>query len=139
MDKLRKLIATSALCAVAAAGSLMLAGPAQAAVAPYNGVCGTGYNVVNQADIGNKGTVYLTYNNSTGRNCAVTVRATPGAAVEMVVSVVRSGDNPANAATDAGYFTTYAGPVYLSAAGRCVDWYGYIDGTNEHRNNTNCG
>ncbi|MFD3683288.1 hypothetical protein ACFWTE_00515 [Nocardiopsis sp. NPDC058631] len=72
MDKLRKLIATSALCAVAAAGSLLLA-------------------------------------------------------------------SPANAATDAGYYTTCAGPVYLSAAGHCVDWYGYISGTNEHRNNTNCG
>ncbi|OOC53591.1 MULTISPECIES: spore-associated protein A [Nocardiopsis] len=129
------------LTAALATGSLALASPASAAgpVASYNNACGSGYGVVNYANVGSKGTVFLTYNNSTGYNCAVTVRANPGAAVEMVVSLKRTSDPASEARVDSGYYTTYAGPVYRSAAGSCVDWYGYIDGANEHRNETNCG
>jgi hypothetical protein len=28
---------------------------------------------------------------------------------------------------DSGNYTTYAGPVYVSAAHKCIDWGGWID------------
>ncbi|MFD6951343.1 spore-associated protein A [Nocardiopsis sp. TSRI0078] len=129
------------LTAALATGSLALASPAAAAppVAPYNGACGSGYGVVNHAGIGSKGTVFVTYNNSTGYNCAVTVRANPGAAVEMVVSIKRTSDPASAAKMDSGYYTTYAGPVYLHAADQCVDWMGRITGSPGGDRGTNCG
>ncbi|WP_435112275.1 hypothetical protein [Nocardiopsis synnemataformans] len=52
--------------------------------------------------------------------------------------------SPASAAApvadyNGGYFTTYAGPIYLNAAGRCVDWMGRITGTQGGDEGTNCG
>ncbi|MBR8744675.1 spore-associated protein A [Nocardiopsis sp. MG754419] len=135
MRALRR-VAVAAAVALAATGFLVVS-PAHAAV--YNGACGAGYNIVNSLEIGNSGTTFLTYNNANGYNCAVTVRTTPGAPVEMVVGLKRSPDGPNEAVQDAGMYTTYAGPVYLYAAGTCVDWFGYIDGDNEHANGTNCG
>ncbi|WP_444960096.1 spore-associated protein A [Nocardiopsis sp. M1B1] len=137
----KKFRTAALLTAALATGSLALASPASAAapVADYNGVCGSGYGVVNYANIGSKGTVFLTYNNSNGYNCAVTVRANPGSAVEMTVGLKRTSDPASAAEVDSGQYTTYAGPVYRSAAGSCVDWFGNISGTNANRNGTNCG
>jgi hypothetical protein len=122
-------------------GSLTLAAPASAAapVAPYNNACGSGYSVVNHANIGSKGTVFLTYNGSNGYNCAVTVRADPGTRLQMAVGLKRSSDSPSQAVQAEGSYTTYVGPVYRHAPSHCVDWFGYISGTNVNRNGTNCG
>lgn len=139
---LKKFRSAAFLAAAVTLGSLAAAAPASAApaaapVASYNGACGSGYSVVNHANIGSKGTVFLTYN-SNGYNCAVTVRATPGAAVDMAVGLKRSSDSPSQAQQDGGDYTTYAGPVYRYAPSHCVDWFGNISGTNEHRTATNC-
>ncbi|WP_433697465.1 spore-associated protein A [Nocardiopsis sp. CA-288880] len=136
MNVLRAAAAAAAFGVAVTAGALV-ASPAHAAT--YNGACGSGYNVVNSVAVGNSGTTFLTYNNSNGYNCAVTVRNNPGAAVEMVVALKRTQDDASQAVQDAGYYTTYAGPVYLHAAGSCVDWFGYIDGANGSKNGTNCG
>lgn len=130
---------TVALGVTALAGALVGASPERAAAAEYNGVCGSGYSVVNQVAVGDSGTTFLTYNDSNGYNCAVTVRDDPGAPVEMVVGLKRTPDGASEAVEDSGQYTTYAGPVYLHAAGTCVDWFGYIDGDNGHKNGTNCG
>ncbi|MGW9552993.1 spore-associated protein A [Nocardiopsis sp. NPDC055551] len=135
MRALRGATVTAAL-GLAAMG-VLAASPAHAAA--YNGACGSGYAVVNQIEIGDSGTTFLTYNNSTGYNCAVTVRDTPGDPVEMVVGLKRTPDDASEAVQDAGMYTTYAGPVYLHAAGTCVDWYGFIGGDNNHENESNCG
>lgn len=124
------------LTVAAAAGVLVAAAPASAAL--YGGQCGSGYNVVNVADFTDKrGTVYLTYNSSTGKNCVVTVREKPGAAAPMDAYLRRSGTTAW--ADDPGNFTTYAGPVYVSAAGSCVDWGGTIGTASLTRTRTNCG
>ncbi|HWU10620.1 MAG TPA: hypothetical protein VN520_30385 [Streptomyces sp.] len=34
--------------------------------------------------------------------------------------------------TDEGYYTTYAGPVYASAAGKCVKFSGGISGAGSY-------
>lgn len=123
-------------CGLTVALVSVFAHPAPAAAAPYSGVCGDGYGVVNEADIAG-GTIYLTYNNSNGRNCVVVMRSSPGAAMNMDAVLKTSAGTSWQ--TDPGNWTTYAGPVYLEAAGRCVDWGGVVGEEWVLRNGTNCG
>ncbi|TDQ55035.1 spore-associated protein A [Actinorugispora endophytica] len=134
---LKKFAATAMVAGAALAGTTALAAPASAAT--YNGACGSGYTVVNSAAVGSQGTVFLTYNSSNGYNCAVTVRNSPGSAVLMAVALKRSSDIPENAKQDTGYYTTYAGPVYVHGEDACMDWQGIIGSANVHREGTNCG
>lgn len=111
------------------AGTMAFAGPASAAPAAraaYNGACGQGYAVVDSADIDALGTVYLTWNDQSGRNCVVTVRAAVGPAVMMAAELYQT-ENPGVSAGDAGMYTTYAGPISIPARGACVTWGGSID------------
>lgn len=110
--------------------------PKAAAAVVYNGVCGAGYGVVNSAPIGTAGTVFLTYNSKTGRNCVVTQRAKTGAKVYMVASIRLAPSGVP--VTDAGNYTSYAGPVYLAAKGQCVSWSGTIGDSTAGKNGTNC-
>ncbi|TDC85446.1 spore-associated protein A [Micromonospora sp. KC606] len=122
--------------AAATAGALVNAAPAQAAL--YGGQCGSGYGVVNLIDLPDlRGTVYLTYSSSTGKNCVVTLREKPGTATLMEAYLRRSGTS--SWVKDSGNYTTYAGPVYVSAAGSCVDWGGTIGTASRTRTATNCG
>ncbi|MEW2546901.1 spore-associated protein A [Streptomyces sp. NPDC047002] len=109
---------------------------AKAPATAYNNACGTGYGVVNSAPIGSAGTVYLTYSATTKKNCVVTVRANPGSAVHMTASLGLGSHT--RDVVDEGNYTTYAGPVYLSAPGQCVSWRGEIAGTVAGKNQTNC-
>ncbi|TDB76732.1 spore-associated protein A [Micromonospora sp. KC723] len=122
--------------AAATTGALVSAAPAQAAL--YGGQCGSGYNVVNLIDLPDlRGTVYLTYSASTGKNCVVTLREKPGTATLMEAYLRRSGTS--SWVKDSGNYTTYAGPVYVSATGSCVDWGGTIGTASRTRTGTNCG
>lgn len=109
-----------------------------AATAAYNGACGTGYKVVNSTPVGDIGTAYLTYNSATGKNCAVAVRHVAGDAVSMELFIRRS-DSEIYDDYDGGEFRSYVGPVYVKAAGSCVDWWGDINGVHFGRYGTNCG
>jgi hypothetical protein len=118
--------AVGALATALVGGTALMAPPAGAAVtqAKYNGVCGSGYQVVDSAPVGKAGTVFLTANTSTGGACVVTIRTKPGAAVYMAAYINTSMDpDPLD---DTGEFTTYAGPVYTSWTGQCVGWWGWI-------------
>jgi hypothetical protein len=133
-----KLVKTLAVTAALVAGTMTAASPAYAA-ATYGGECGSGYVVVNSDPIGTKGTVFLTYSSATGKNCVVAKRNTVGSAVLIEAGL---GINPVPThwpAYDGGYYTSYAGPIYISAAGRCVDWMGRITGTEGGKRGTNCG
>jgi hypothetical protein len=121
--------------AVAHAAPAAKAAP-RGTVAPYNGVCGAGYGVVNSAEIGAVGTVYLTYNSSTGNNCVVTIRNAAGPATPMVAELTNASTGKTVA--DSGNYTTYAGPVYLHAPGTCVNWSGSIGIYYNGKNGTNC-
>lgn len=132
-----KLVKTAAVTAAMMAGTLAAATPAYAA--SYGGECGSGYGVVNSAPIGSKGTVFLTYSSATGKNCVVAKRNSVGSAVLVEAGL---GINPVGShwpAYQGDYFTSYAGPIYLSAADRCVDWMGRISGTEGGKRGTNCG
>jgi hypothetical protein len=122
--------------ALAAAASVAVAAPTGVAhAAAYNGVCGSGYSVIDSHGLGSLGTVYLTIN-SAGRNCVVTIRNNPGAAKHMCAKVSLAGA-PWN--QDCGNYTTYAGPVYVSAAHQCIDWSGEIDSTVFDERSVHCG
>lgn len=117
-------------------GTIVSAAPASAAT--YGSQCGSGYSVVNHFNLpDNRGTVFLTYSSSTGRNCVVTVRTNPGAATLTEAYLRRSSTSTWT--KDSGNYTTYAGPVYVSAAGHCVDWGGTIGTATQFRYGTNCG
>ncbi|OZM75232.1 peptidase M23 [Amycolatopsis antarctica] len=85
-------------------------------------VCGDGYSVINKHALGKEGTVYLLYNAGDSKNCVTTLKNT-SLGKESPVSAsleVQGGE----AATDAGDFGYYAGPVSKDAAGKCVKWGG---------------
>ncbi|REE94748.1 spore-associated protein A [Thermomonospora umbrina] len=108
----------AAVMAVAAVGTATA--PAQAAT-NYNGACGAGYTVIDKLDV-YRGVTYLTYNN--GWNCAVTVTDTPGTSQYIRAMIARSRDG--QWIRDEGYYTQYAGPVYVYAPSECIDWGGSV-------------
>ncbi|MFC4030012.1 spore-associated protein A [Streptomyces polygonati] len=109
---------------------------ASAARAPYNGVCGAGYTVVNFAPVGSVGMAYLTWNASTGYNCVVEIRDTPGDPVLMAVGIAKDEIRDNN---DVGYYRSYAGPLYEAGRGMCVNWWGSIGTASFVEWQTNCG
>ncbi|WP_433248240.1 spore-associated protein A [Streptosporangium sp. CA-135522] len=131
--KLSKLALAGMLAAASVAGSMTAAAPASAA--SYGGECGAGYAVVNSAAVGGDATMFLTYNN--GWNCLVVVRNTQGSATFMGAYLKKSSVE--SFTKDEGYFTRYAGPVYVLATDSCVDWRGRVDSTVASKYGTNCG
>ncbi|MFD8545859.1 spore-associated protein A [Streptomyces sp. NPDC059649] len=139
--KRSRAIAGSAVLAVAGLATMATATTATAAptvTAAYNGACGSGYRVVNSVPVTGKGTVYLTYSAKTGKNCVVTVRNKPGKPV-YVYTYITATDGSSDWVYDSGQYTTYAGPVYLPAKGRCVDWGGAIETVSVSVSGSNCG
>lgn len=115
------------------------ASAAAAPAAAYNGACGSGYGVVNSAAIGDLGTVYLTYSAKTGKNCVVTVRNTKGTAVYMRASVRVLITKDTQPVVDEGQYTKYAGPVYVTGKGHCIEWSGDIEDYGYYNGGSNCG
>ncbi|WP_133741260.1 spore-associated protein A [Actinorugispora endophytica] len=135
---LKKAAAAALVAGTVVAGGVATAAPASAAT--YGGECGSGYSVVNSKSIGSSGTVFLTYNSSNGYNCAVAKRNTAGSAILIEVGLSISPKGNHWDAYEGDYFTSYAGPVYLSAAGSCVDWAGRFNGGTWYgKDGTNCG
>jgi hypothetical protein len=140
------LIATAgtASAATTAGGTNTAATAADTEAAPkaaYNGACGSGYSVVNSAGIAGLGTVYLTYNSSTGKNCVVTIRNEKGDPVHMSAAVrVLKDDEETQPVVEEGEFTEYAGPVYVDeGSGHCIEWSGVIGDEEYFNSGSNCG
>jgi hypothetical protein len=127
------------LLATIVAGLLVLSGSASAERKnPYTAaaVCGAGFSPIDRHQLvdSNWGKrlaeVVLTYNPATGQNCVVTLKR------YRVGLAARYGDwvyaelytrplsNPANLDDDKGDFKYYAGPVYVTAPNKCVQWGG---------------
>ncbi|GAA3820347.1 spore-associated protein A [Streptomyces coacervatus] len=132
MNKLsRRATTAAALTVLALGGTVAATAPAsaattRAAAASYNGACGTGYKVIDSTPVGNSGKVFLTWNESTGKNCAVTIRNTTGAKIYMSVELNALVGHETTPVRDAGEYKSYAGPVYVEARGHCIEWYGVI-------------
>ncbi|WP_336214200.1 spore-associated protein A [Nonomuraea sp. LPB2021202275-12-8] len=122
-------ISARALVTAAAAALLLQAVPAGAtptAAATPQSVCGSGYRVIDSLPISTGklwATVYLLYNGGNGYNCVVTMKATDlGTATYTEARIQVSGSSTIH--RDRGNFTTYAGPVRVNAAGKCVQYGG---------------
>ncbi|MFI6394941.1 spore-associated protein A [Nonomuraea sp. NPDC050547] len=137
----RKLAALLAGTALAAATSLVVStAPAGAA-----GPCGSGYTRVGVYGISHEdgtrtGTLEVHYSSSAGRNCALTYGYGQYANTMSWKRVSISRGDGSGDHTDAGYYTHYAGPVYVSAPGQCIDVAGTVPGyTTRTLNNVHCG
>jgi len=87
--------------------------------------CGSGYAVDTSHSISGA-TIYLLYNSSTGYNCVVTLATYTGGSVPMSATLKVEGGS---SKTDSGSYTYYAGPVALSAPGKCVIYGGSYNGS----------
>jgi hypothetical protein len=130
------------LLGAALLGLLAIPSAASAAKNPYTaaGVCGSGYKVIDRHRLyaTNPATgrrvllaaAVLTYNARTGRNCAVTMKRYRVGKARRVfgdhlsVSLAARPLGPGTVDGDAGEFRYYAGPAYVPARNRCVQWGG---------------
>jgi hypothetical protein len=127
----RRTATTAALASATALAALgatfATAAPASAAsAAGYNGVCGTGYNVVATTAVGRVGRIYVTWNEAESKSCAVTIRNTAGPRIHIGIELNVLADHETTPVADADDYFTYAGPVYYSSRGYCVQWYGKV-------------
>ncbi len=140
----RRTTTAAALAVLALGGTIAATAPASAATtkaaaatATYNGACGTGYKVIDSTPVGNSGKVFVTWNESTGKNCAVTVRNAVGSRINMRVTLDALGDSD-DPAVDSGTYTSYAGPVYVNGRDSCIAWGGTI-GNASAEDSGHCG
>jgi hypothetical protein len=136
IQKMKK-AALAGVVTAAAVGSALAFAPAPAQAAAYNGACGGGYRAIDSFALPGMGTVWLTYNDSTGKNCVVTIANTPGAR-RFMAARLSLGGAPTWTHQEEGQFTTYAGPVYMAAANRCIDWGGAIQNVSDAEFNDHC-
>ncbi|WP_406341737.1 spore-associated protein A [Streptomyces sp. NBC_01578] len=122
---------------VAVAASAFVAVPATAdaaaSAASPTAVCGAdgySYSVVASSSVKFSsgtvaGTVYLMYSSGNGKNCVVTVKTSYKGTATFTTAqlIIQNG----NTYVDQGNYTSYAGPVRGSAAGKCVKYWGSIN------------
>jgi hypothetical protein len=91
---------------------------------PYDAgdVCGSGYDVIDEAALGTAGTVYLLYNGT--NNCTATIKKASVGTASAVSAYLEVEGSPR--VTDSGNFAYYAGPVRAAAPGKCVKWGGSV-------------
>ncbi|MEU9181387.1 hypothetical protein AB0C90_31840 [Streptomyces sp. NPDC048550] len=134
--------------------STLAAVPAEAQTIS-GGSCGAGYYQQDAYPLGNSqgatgaGVIFLYFNSSTGKNCAILRRdanflVTDGMSISLTSS---SGGSDGDGQRS---YTQYAGPVYVSARGACVQVSASVTGAwrdsaylpSTHRENTgwvHCG
>ncbi|MFE1955260.1 MULTISPECIES: spore-associated protein [Streptomyces] len=133
----RPALTAAALAALAMGATTALASPASAAanVTPQQ-VCGSSYKTVNSAPVGTRGTIYLTYNSTNGKNCVVTIRSNPGTRTDMSAWIYVPDTDQGD--SDYGSYTSYAGPTYVYGKAHCVDWGGSIGNVYVQVTGSNC-
>jgi hypothetical protein len=87
-------------------------------------LCGSGYKVVDHHATEGAFYTYLLYNSSNGKNCAVTLKQ-KSLTTKNTTDVYLISAN-GKTAEDFGSYTSYAGPIYLSAPGECVKYGGSV-------------
>ncbi|GII28131.1 hypothetical protein Pmi06nite_15730 [Planotetraspora mira] len=110
---------TAVLAGAAALAGTVMAAPASAATPA--GICGSGYYVLDSHAVGAYATVYVLYK-SGGDNCAVTLLKKPdGKKHQLGVYLRYQGGTMQK---DVDMYSTYAGPVYVHAPSKCIEWSG---------------
>lgn len=72
------------------------------------------------------------------QNCAVTARNEPGASKNMGVGLQLSNGNE-EMQYEEGEFSEFAGPIYLPAEGKCINWGGFIEDSVYDETDVHCG
>lgn len=131
----KKALALAGAATMAASLVAIGATPAMAATTPI-GACGGGsYHEIDHHAVGDA-VVHLLYNGST--NCVVTWRNHPGAKIYLQANIEAQGGDGFH--VDGNLYTTYAGPVKVSAAKTCIRWGGvYGDHDNYSSGWGHCG
>jgi hypothetical protein len=135
----RKLVTILSGAALVASTTLVAgATPASAA-----GPCGSSYTrvgvyPVKRGDGTRTGTLEVYCSSTTGKNCALTYGY--GAYANSWKSAVISRGDGSGEDSNSGEFTYYAGPVYVSASGQCIDVEATVPAwTILKLNNVHCG
>ncbi|TDD21585.1 hypothetical protein [Nonomuraea diastatica] len=118
--------------------------PAGAASRSAAGPCGSGYSRVGVYAIPSydkrTGTLEVHYSSSTGKNCALAYGYGPYYGTKSWKRVTISKADGSGEHTDANEYEYYAGPVYVSAPGQCIDVAGTVPAwTTTELNNVHCG
>ncbi|KOV83343.1 hypothetical protein ADL03_21065 [Nocardia sp. NRRL S-836] len=102
----------------------MTSGVAAAASSPIAACGGGSYHEIDQHRLGSVATIHLLYNGST--NCVVTWKTNPGSASHLLATIAKQDSDGSfrDYRYDDGNYSTYAGPVKVSAANTCIDWGG---------------
>jgi hypothetical protein len=125
---LKTRIAAAAAAVVVGATALAVSpGVANASdVNPYSAsaLCGSGYKVIDHGAVEGAFYTYLLYNSSNHKNCAVTLKQKNLTTKNTTdVYILTASEKTAE---DFGSYTSYAGPIYLSAPGECVKFGGEV-------------
>ncbi|WP_127933444.1 spore-associated protein A [Nonomuraea polychroma] len=135
-------LATLLAGATLAASTTLVAGAAPASAA---GPCGSSYSrvgvyAISRGDGTRTGTLEVYYSSSARKNCALTYGYGAYANTRSWKRVTISRADGSQEDTDANYYTYYAGPVYVSAPGACIDVAGTVpDWVTRELNNVHCG
>ncbi|MGW3390494.1 hypothetical protein [Streptomyces cinereoruber] len=131
---LRKTALTATSLALLAGAAVMATTTEASATARIN-ACGSSYGFLKSYPIKavywsydageTKGYIDLYYSSSTGKNCAI-ARPMDGISSprNIRVKIGKSGSGWADLDGYQANFTKYAGPVYVSARGSCIDFEG---------------
>ncbi|MEV0199706.1 hypothetical protein [Nonomuraea sp. NPDC050691] len=135
-------LATLLTGAALTVSTTLVAGAAPASAA---GPCGSGYTrvgvyPVKRGDGTRTGTLEVYYSSTSRKNCALTYGYGAYANTPSWKSVVISRGDGSGSDPNSGTFTYYAGPVYVSAGGQCIDVEATVpDWVTLRLNNVHCG
>jgi hypothetical protein len=120
----------AAAAAVVAGTTALAVGPGAAYASDVNPVsasalCGSGYKQVASHGIEGQVYFYLEYNSSNGKNCAVALKQRDIGGKDQTDIYMLTQKTLQQAEDDKPY-TSYAGPIYLTAPGECVEYGGFV-------------
>lgn len=108
---------------VTALGAILVAPALPASAATPEGICGSGYRVIDRMTDSPWGTYYLLYNGNNGYNCVVAMKDRgAGSSTFTEARIQVAGSSTVH--RDNGQFQYYAGPVRAYADNKCVQWGG---------------
>ncbi|SEM28146.1 hypothetical protein [Nonomuraea pusilla] len=127
--KVRTAFLASVAALATAAGLVTAAAPANAA-----GPCGAGYRLldrvrpVTSAGGATGGYLYVYWNGSTGKSCAVVrpIDAWAGKVVDIAVAISTSTASDSDVSESGKGYRYYAGRAYVSARNTCINVYGGV-------------
>lgn len=125
VNKFRKALSLGITTAAVLAASVAMSTAAEAASSPIDACGGGSYHEIDSHRLGGV-TIHLLYNGST--NCVVTWRANPGSPTRLLAAIAKENADGSytDFKNDDKPYTTYAGPVKVSAAGKCIIWGGGV-------------